>query len=88
MFILRLISSRMSFVFVTVAHRYFNFSIFSNDRFSIIIFYTIFCGRDVIVYLVFSEFTSKLMSLLAFIKISVFSLTVCKFSQNILTLSA
>ena len=37
-----------------------------------------------IIYLVFSEFTSKSMSLIAFTKISVFSLIVCKFSPNIL----
>ena len=38
--------------------------------------------------LVFSEFTFKPMSLLAFMKISAFSLTVCKFSPSILTSSA
>ena len=40
--------------------RYLNFSTFSNYKFSITIFWvcTIFCWRDII-YLVFSEFTSK-----------------------------
>ena len=37
MFIRRLISSRMSFVFVTVTPRYLNFSTISNDKFSITI---------------------------------------------------
>ena len=36
MFILRLISSCMSFVFVTVTPRYLNFSTFSNDKLSMI----------------------------------------------------
>ena len=38
-FISSLISSRMSFVFVTVTPRYLNFSTFSNNKFSISLLY-------------------------------------------------
>ena len=78
---------RLSFVFVTVTPRYVNFSTFSNYKFPIIFwFWTTLCWQDVIIYLVFSAFTSQPMSLLAFMTISAFSLIVCKFSPNILTL--
>ena len=60
----------MSFIFVTVTPTYLNFSSFSIDKFPItrpIFWFCItFRWRDVIRYLIFSEFTSKPMSLLVF----------------------
>ena len=50
--------------------------------------FVLYFGGETDHYLVFSEFTYKPMSLLAFMKISVFSLMVCKLSPNILTSSA
>ena len=51
MFILRLISSRMLLVFVTVTPRYLNFPTFSNDKFPVAIFWfcITFWWRDAII---------------------------------------
>ena len=54
-------------------------------NFQLLYFYfLLYSLGKLIIYLVFSEFTSKLMSLLASNNISVFFLVVCKFSHNIL----
>ena len=59
-----------------------------NFNYYIMIFYYILLARyTVFIYLVFSVFTSKAMSLLTFMIISVFFLTVSKFAPNILTSS-
>ena len=70
-----LISSRMSFVFLTVTSRYLNFSTFSNDKFPNTIDYSILILCYILVarydHILFLEYNSNPMSLLAFINISV-----------------
>ena len=69
----------MSFVFVTVTARYLNVSTFSYDKFPITVFWfcITFWWWDMIIYLVFLEFTPEPMSLLAFI--------FCIFHNSLLT---
>ena len=83
MFILHLISSLMLFVFVNIIPKcstnLFQNFLFPQNKFSISIFWfcTIFWWWCVFIYLVFSEFISKPMSFLAFMRISVLSLMSC-----------
>jgi hypothetical protein len=80
----------MEFWFVRFVPKYLNRSTVSNDLLPICMypFFPAFWSRDMTIYLDFSAFTSKPISLLAISKTSVFFLIVCMLPPNILTSSA
>jgi hypothetical protein len=75
----------MSFWFISVVCKYFDFATLSNDSLASLIFW--FCPefrwRDIIIYFVFSAFISRPTSLLASKRDSVFSYGIYAIAQQI-----